>query len=176
MLKRIRDFVLDAAGITIGLLEMIGLKYPVRKYRFEVSKTLTRGSRLDAKTIGELRQDGFKLIVNLCAENDADAKPSAYYGIRAVHIPIIDNSPPKFEQMVQFVKLVSDQKNQPAYVHCEAGKGRTGVAVACYRMVVDKWPAERAIAEAKSFGMAMPGQERFLRKFWIKMSLGEIKF
>jgi protein tyrosine/serine phosphatase len=34
-------------------------------------------------------------------------------------------------------------------MHCEAGSRRTGVAVAAYRILVDGWDADRAIAEAK---------------------------
>jgi protein tyrosine/serine phosphatase len=50
-------------------------------------------------------------------------------------------------------------------VHCEAGKGRTGTAVACYRIAVDGWTAERAIAEGRTFGLTLVNQINFIEKF-----------
>ena len=49
--------------------------------------------------------------------------------------------------MKDFLDFATNPKNSPCYVHCEAGKGRTGVASACYRMAVEGWPPEKAIAE-----------------------------
>lgn len=165
MLDYLKKLAINAAGVAVGYLEMIGFKYPVRKYREQVSDSLWRGSRLDTAAVGELKEAGFSLIVNLCAENDNDNKPATYWKIKALHIPIMDNQPPKTAQVVEFLKAVGDPMNQPAYVHCEAGKGRTGVMVACYRIVAQNWDVETAIKEADGFGMAMPNQEDFIRKF-----------
>jgi protein tyrosine/serine phosphatase len=50
------------------------------------------------------------------------------------------------------------------YAHCEQGKGRTGCMVAVYRVKVQGWTPEVALAEAKRHGMAMPCQEEFILK------------
>lgn len=168
------DWLVNLSGKLVGYAEMIGLKYPVKEYRFQVAEGLWRGSRLDMKAIRDLKEKGFQLIVNLCAENDNDSKPAAYWKMKAVHIPIMDNQPPQEDQMVQFLNLVLDPKNQPAYVHCEAGKGRTGVAIACYRVVQDGWSAVDAIAEADKFGLGMPSQEQFISKFSFDWKSGRI--
>lgn len=48
------------------------------------------------------------------------------------NIPILDNAVPKhIAQMQQFLDFAT--ANPPCYVHCEAGKGRTGLAVAWQR-------------------------------------------
>ena len=54
---------------------------------------------------------------------------------------------------------------QRVYVHCEAGKGRTGVIVACYRMAVMGWDDEDALREAENFGCSTPDQLQFIRDF-----------
>ena len=163
--SKIRDDLLNAGGASIGYAELIGLRYPVTSYEAQVSGALTRGSRLDAKGIAGLVPAGFHGIVSFCAENDDDSAPAEAVGLHHLRIPIVDNTPPSEDQVREFLAFVNDGGNQPVYCHCEAGKGRTGVMVACYRMAVEGWSADKAIAEAKSMGMAMPDQAKFLEKF-----------
>ena len=51
------------------------------------------------------------------------------------------------------------------YIHCEAGKGRTGVGVACYRMAALGWDMADAVREAKNFGCSTPDQLEFIEDF-----------
>lgn len=87
---------------------------------------------------------------------------------------ILDNSAPTQAQVKQFLDFATNPKNSPCYVHCQAGKGRTGVAVASYRMAVEGWPPEKAIAEAKKFGCALPDQLDFLKQFGADLAAGKI--
>jgi protein tyrosine phosphatase (PTP) superfamily phosphohydrolase (DUF442 family) len=170
--KEVGDAFVDAGAASIGFAEMFGLKYPVKAYNFKVSPELTRGARLDADGIAALKAQGFKGIVNLCAENDGDSAPAAKAGLASLHLNIIDNTPPTNEQMKQFLDFAT--ANQPTYVHCEAGQGRTGCATACYRMAVEGWPADKAIAEAKQFGLKLPDQIEFLEQFGQDLAAGKI--
>lgn len=177
MFDFIKNFIIDTAGAAVGYLEMIGLKYPVKKYSEEVSPNLWRGSRVGPDEIKALKDKGFKLIVNLCKENDNDTKPGQQFGIGTLHIPIYDNQAPTLAQMVAFLHAVNQSENQPAYVHCEAGRGRTGVAVACYRIALQKWAVDKAVEEAKAKGMAIQEQEEFLREtFGPKLANGSLNF
>jgi len=51
-----------------------------------------------------------------------------------------------------FIAVMDDPANHPVLVHCLAGRDRTGVACAVYRMEYDRWPAERAAAEMVEYG------------------------
>jgi protein tyrosine phosphatase (PTP) superfamily phosphohydrolase (DUF442 family) len=168
------DTFMDVGAGSIGVAEMFGLQYPVSNYSQQVSTDLTRGSRLQDGQMDQLAKQGFKGIVNLCAENDMDSAPAAKAGINAFHLPIVDNTAPTEGQMKQFLDFATNPANEPCYVHCEAGKGRTGIAVACYRMAVQGWSPEKAIAEAKSMGMAVPDQADFLRQFGADLAAGKI--
>jgi hypothetical protein len=147
----------------VGVAELAGLRYPVKPYHAQVDAGLYRGSRLDDAGMAALAQMGIKAVVNLCLENNDDAARAAKYGLKALHVPILDNSTPTIAQMNQFIGFATS--NPPTYVHCEAGKGRTGTAVACYRIAVDGWTADRAIAEGESFGLSLINQIAFIRKF-----------
>ena len=102
-------------------------------------------------------------VVNLCLENNDDAARAAKLGLQALHVPILDNSAPSIGQMNQFISFA--KANPPTYVHCEAGKRRTGTAVACYRIAVDGLIADQAIKEAEGFGLSLINQIAFIRTF-----------
>lgn len=163
--RGVGDALMNVGGEAIGVAELAGFRYGVKTYEAQVSPVLYRGSRVDAQGMAALKAQGIRGIVNLCLENNDDAAPAAQLGLRALHVPILDNSPPSPAQVDSFLAFVADAGNQPVYVHCEAGKGRTGTMVACYRMAAEGWSADQAIAEAKQFGLAMPNQIAFLKEF-----------
>jgi Tyrosine phosphatase family len=78
----------------------------------------------------------------------------------AVHVPVVDCTAPGPDAVMQFLAAVSGAGG-PVYVHCEAGMGRTGVMVACYR-IGQGWAAADARAEAAGFGCFLPDQLAFI--------------
>ena len=121
-----------------------------------------------------LRAHGFRAIVDLTLEGTKDAALAPAAGLRTLNITTLDNDHPTLAQMKTFLDFVTAPQNAPAYVHCEAGEGRTGVAVACYRMAVQGWPLPQALREAKALGMAAPNQAAFLRTFDAALTAGRI--
>lgn len=162
-----------AGAEAIGYAELAGFRYPVKAYHFKVSDTLTRGSRLDAQGLKDLHAHGFKGVVNLCKEFDDSAQVQAA-GLVPLHLGILDNSAPTVDEMKQFLDFAEDAAHQQTYVHCEAGKGRTGVAVACYRLAVQRWDLEAALQEAEKFGLELENQLEFLRHFDGQLQAGKI--
>jgi protein tyrosine phosphatase (PTP) superfamily phosphohydrolase (DUF442 family) len=162
---RIKDELLVIAGEALGVAELLGLRYRVKAYEAQVTPELYRGARVDARGMASLRAQGIRSIVSFCLENDDDARPAEALGLRHTRIPVLDNSTPTGEQVRDFLLYVAEAQNQPVYCHCEAGKGRTGVMVACYRVAVGRWTAAAAVAEAKSFGLQLVNQIEFIETF-----------
>jgi len=161
--KHIGQEIEVGAAEGVGVAELAGFRYPVKTYEAQVDGGLYRGSRVDEAQMATLKQQGIRGIVNLCKENNDDAATAAKLGLAALHVPILDNSAPTIAQMNEFIAFA--QANPPTYVHCEAGQGRTGTAVACYRIAVDGWSADDAIAEGKTHGLSLINQIAFIQKF-----------
>ena len=172
--KHIAAKVKDDAAETVGYAELAGFRYPVKAYQFKVTETLTRGSRLDEAGLADLKKRGFKGAVNLCKEYDDSDKVKAA-GLNPLHLPILDNTAPPEAMMKQFLDFANDPATQPTYVHCEAGKGRTGCAVACYRMGIQGWTADQAVEDGKKFGLQLESQITWLTDtFYLDLMGGSI--
>jgi hypothetical protein len=174
--RRVEDDLLTAGLDTYGTLEQTPLlrclsRYPVTPYTYRVSQLASRGQRPGPAKLTDLAlRDGYRLTINLCAEvDDGDAPAIGAAGLAGAlqtrHVPVTDMEPPTVAQMVEILDLLSGPGAELTYVHCEAGKGRTGVVVAGYRMAVMGWSATDALIEAANFGCFAPGQLAFIRGF-----------
>lgn len=88
------------------------------------------------------KQDGIGEVLNLRQwHDDTDlAKGLSCHRVR------MDAGKIRDEDIVSALRvLVTAEK--PVLVHCWHGSDRTGVVVATYRMVVQNWPREKAVAE-----------------------------
>jgi protein tyrosine/serine phosphatase len=59
---------------------------------------------------------------------------------------------PEDEDVVRFLRIVTDPALQPVLVHCRRGADRTGTMVAIYRVVVEGWTKVDAISEMTQGG------------------------
>ena len=174
-LRGLKDEFINLGGGVIGYAELLGVKYGVKPYRAKVSEGLSRGTRLTDAEFGALRRQGFKSVVNLCLENDDDTARAKAAGMTSLRLKIVDNTAPTMVQMKQFLDFATQPANQPVYVHCEQGRGRTGVAAAVYRMAVQGWTPARALAEADRFKLGIPAQRQFIRSFGAALAEGRVK-
>ena len=90
--------------------------------------------------------------------------------LRSLHwIPITDGTPPEDSQVIEFLQVLAEPGASRTYLHCEAGKGRTGVMAACYRMAVMGWSSQDAQLEAVNFGCSTADQLGFIQDFGTKL-------
>jgi protein tyrosine/serine phosphatase len=75
---------------------------------------------------------------------------------------------PELEDVRYFLSIIGEAEACPVFVHCRQGCDRTGQMVACYRIAVQGWSADDAIAELYAFGYhanLYPEIETFIRGF-----------
>ena len=93
---------------------------------------------------------GVRTVVNLRTIH-SDRKEAEALGLQYHRIPFAAwHVTP--EEVVRFLKIVSNAANQPVLVHCQHGADRTGAMVAVYRMFAQGWTPDEAIGELPRFG------------------------
>ena len=108
----------------------------------------------DEKSLQELADRGVSVVINLHERPHPDGV-LARYGLREVHLPVPDFTPPRPDQLAAGVRAMQQAvaDGQRVAVHCAAGLGRTGTLVACYLVSRGLAPSE-AIARIRA---ARPG-------------------
>jgi len=133
---------------------------------FQVSNDLYRSAQPDSLGMKNLKQLGIKTVVNLRSFH-TDQDELGNTGLAGEHIYMKAWHPEK-EDMVRFLKIVSDSARVPVLVHCQHGSDRTGTICAIYRVAVQGWSKEEAIREMTQGGFGFHQVFSNLPK-WIKV-------
>jgi len=132
----------------------------------EIRPGLSRGGDPREEGLRYLHGRGYKTIVSFLVDQ-AESARVVQSGMRYVHIPmrsgLFSAQPPTDEQVHQFLSVVTDSTLYPIFIHCHAGKDRTGAMSAIYRMEACGWTAEEAVDEMKAFGFS--GRYDRLRRY-----------
>ncbi len=130
-----------------------------------VDATVGCGGATSPLAFTALKQQGFVSIVNLrlASEPGADVETSRTsaqsVGLKYIHLPF-DAATPSSSVIDEFIKVVSDKANQPVYIHCGSAN-RVGALWLAKRLVVDKWPVDKATQEAEAIGLTSPALKQF---------------
>jgi uncharacterized protein (TIGR01244 family) len=125
-----------------------------------ISNTVSCAGATSPGALAEIKRLGYASVINLrvASEPGADIAASAnaakQVGLHFVHLPFNASSPDPV-LVDKFIAAVTDQRNQPAFIHC-ASANRAAALWMVKRMVVDGWDAERAGAEAAALGLTSP--------------------
>jgi protein tyrosine/serine phosphatase len=110
-----------------------------------VTPKLYRGAQPTAEGMRRLEAMGVKTVLSLRAFNDDE---SLLPGTKLAHPRIRFNTwHPEDEDVVRFLRIVTDPASAPVFVHCQHGSDRTGTMIAIYRIAVQGWDKEEAIRE-----------------------------
>jgi hypothetical protein len=133
-----------------------------------VKPGIFRGGAPSIKDVEMLKHKyGIKKIISLDEISGSRiSRACKLLGIKHIMLPITVG---KKASLVRFLsqdipKLFDDG---PTFIHCRAGKDRTGLAIALYRIEEDGWSCGKALKEAKKFGFGIgvgPGVVRMYMK------------
>ena len=118
-----------------------------------IAPRIYRGNSPSKEGLATLEAMGIKTVVNLRHyHGKGEEKACGELGLRYVRIALESTNAPSESNVRLFLRTVTNPDLQPVYFHCWRGKDRTGAMCAVYRMAVDGWPLEAALAEMNEFG------------------------
>lgn len=140
---------------------------------YQVTTNLYRGAQPTAEGMKQLKAMGIKTVVNLRTFH-SDKDKVAGTGLKSVRF---ETEPwhAEEEDVVKFLKVVTDTNNLPVFVHCERGADRTGMMCAMYRVVVCGWTKQQAIDEMEHGGFRFSPVWHDLVSFVQKADIADIK-
>ena len=136
----------------------------VRNYT-KVDATIGCAGATDPKAMAVLKERGYKAVLNLReATEDGALIPESKLaaetaGLTFIHVPF-KGSAPEDAVADEFLKVVANPSNQPLFIHCGSAN-RVGAMWLIKRMVIDKWPQDKAVEEAKAIGLTSAALEKF---------------
>lgn len=128
---------------------------------YRVTTNLYRGAQPTAQGMKELKAMGIKTVLNLRSfHSDASLVSRGDLKLARLHMKPWHAED---EDVVAFLKIVSNTNNLPVFVHCERGADRTGMICAMYRVAICGWTKEAAIKEMKEGGFKFnPGWQNLV--------------
>jgi uncharacterized protein (TIGR01244 family) len=140
---------------------------PIRNF-VKINEEFCTGGQPRLEHLQQLKAEGVKAIINLrppnehrAAEEEAKAKE---LGLRYFNIPVVFGDP-KDEQVTEFLKILDDPANRPAFVHCTSAI-RVGAFWMIRRVLRDGWKVDDAEEEAKKIGLKeSPHLNDFARRY-----------
>jgi len=139
----------------------------------QVTADLYRGGQPTEKGVWQLKEMGIRTIVNLRSFH-SDRGMIGRTGLDYDHI-YMKAWHPEEKEVVHFLKIVTDKKRTPVFVHCQHGADRTGTMVAIYRIAVCGWDKEKALKEMTEGPFGFHGIWRNLVTYVDKLDMDEIK-
>jgi protein tyrosine phosphatase (PTP) superfamily phosphohydrolase (DUF442 family) len=140
---------------------------------YQVTTNLYRGAQPTVAGMKELKAMGIKTVVNLRSFH-SDKDEVAGTGLKSIRFEVKPWHAEE-EDVVGFLKAVTDTNNLPVFVHCQRGADRTGMMCSMYRIVVCGWTKPEAIEEMKDGGYHFSPVWKNLVAFIEKADIADIK-
>jgi protein tyrosine/serine phosphatase len=139
----------------------------------KVSDRLYRSGQPTAEGFRSLKALGIKTVVNLRSFN-SDRSSLAPTDLEYHHIYMKAWHPEK-KEIIEFLRVVTDESRGPVLVHCQHGADRTGTMCAIYRVAIQNWTKEDALKEMTEGGYEFHGVWRNLINWFGKLDIDAVK-
>jgi protein tyrosine/serine phosphatase len=138
-----------------------------------VTPTLYRGAQPGDEGFAQLKALGVDTVVSLRGLHSEREQAQAA-GLGYVHIRMTAWQA-KDEDVVAFLRAVTNPKNGTIFVHCQHGADRTGTMLAAYRIVVQGWSKAAAIREMTEGGYGFHAIWKNLPKYVEQLDVAKLK-
>ena len=112
-----------------------------------VTPSLYRSAQPDETSGNAIRTLGIKTVLSFRKRNKDEPLHSTP-GVSFKRYPLYTWDIEE-KDILAVLRIMNDPANQPILVHCAHGADRTGLMMASYRMIIQGWTKEAAIAEMK---------------------------
>lgn len=135
-----------------------------------VNSNIYRGGQPNKRGFRNLAKAGINTILDLRASPNRASKERDEVqsdGMRYIQIPLHDDKPPGPADVRKALSVLNDRSRWPVFVHCDGGRDRTGMIIACYRISHDGWSQARALGEAKDCASRdlKPAMRKYVMRF-----------
>ena len=117
---------------------------------YKVSDSVYRGAQPTPEGLQELKKLGVRTVIDL-RESSGNQVKLAELGLAYERIPMTAFRV-KDDDVVRFLQIAGDPGHAPIFVHCRRGADRTGLMCAVYRIALQGWTKDEAIAEMTQGG------------------------
>lgn len=145
----------------------------LRHWWDEIDEHILMGALPFASDVPRLQQAGVGAVVNTCDEYAGPLKAYRDAGIEQLRIPTVDFTSPSLAHVEMGVGFMQQQiaRGRRVYVHCKAGRARSGTLVLCYLIAVQGMTpeeAQRKILRRRPHANPRLAQRAVVREFWKK--------
>ncbi len=147
-------FTISASLASITAQEVSNNEFPdVKIVNFgKMDEKLYRGGQPEREDYAALARLGINTVIDLRNDPTDYEKPAVEaLGMKYENIPMSGWKYAKDKDVERFMSLMNDPSTGVVYVHCKAGKHRTGLVGAVYRFNKYGWNYDRAYKEMKRF-------------------------
>ena len=120
----------------------------------QVSVSLYRGGQPTTEGYRELKQMGVDVVISFRhekGENTLERRAVEAHGMRFINFPWHPWDTPADTDVERFFGILAANPHSKIYVHCQEGRDRTGTMIALYRVAVDHWCPDSAVAEMRAY-------------------------
>jgi uncharacterized protein (TIGR01244 family) len=137
---------------------------PIKNF-LRINSDFCTGGQPALDDLAKLKEQGVRALINLRRPSEydhaAEEARAKELDLRYFNIPVDPNAPTD-EQAEEFLKLMADPANRPAFIHCSAAN-RVGAFWMIWRVRAQGWTLEEAEKEADRIGLASPKMRAFAR-------------
>jgi atypical dual specificity phosphatase len=156
---------------TLAWNTLLGRILRVRDWWDEIDEAVIMGALPWSRDVPTLHDLGVGAVVNTCEEYAGPQAAYQRYGIEQLRIPTVDFTPPTLPDVECAVAFMQAQiaQGRRVYVHCKAGRARSGTVVLCWLIAARGMTPEAAqqlILQRRPHANPRLAQRAVVREFW----------